>query len=150
MKGHTLGHHSSHHEGKHHAAHHVEGDVHHHHYRKGGKAKKRATGGRDLAVEDVEDRPEERTNAREIDREAEEKRRGGRAKRAHGGHVHHEKMSHLKHAKHVGKVHGEHAHHHAGRRPRKAGGRTGSDQSPFSSARHGKAGEGRKEEMEFE
>jgi hypothetical protein len=61
-----------------------------------------------------------------VNEEAEEKKRGGRAKRKHGGHV-----------KHAGKVHG-HAKHHAGRKPRKAGGRaSGADQMPLSSAHKG-------------
>ena len=106
--------------------------------------KHRETGGRDLAKEDVDDRPEERTNAKNIDREAEERKKGGRAKRKSGGIVHHEKMGELAHAKHVGKVHGE-VKHHAGRKPRKNGGRTGADQQPFSSARKGELAPGRKE-----
>lgn len=116
---------------------------------KGGH-KRRSTGGVNDAEEDLRDKPEARTNAVNIDREAEEKRKGGRAKRARGGHVHHEKMEHMKHAKHVGPVHGEHAKHHAGRKPRKDGGRSGSDSMPFSSARKGEAPKGRTEEMEFE
>ena len=137
MKGKT---HHEHHDG-HHKSHH--GEVHLHMAR--GGRKPRSTGGRDDAEEDVRDKPEARTNAKNIDREAEEKKRGGRAKRKHGGHVHHERMEELAHAKHVGKVHGEHAHHHAGRKPRKGGGRTGADEHPFSSARHGELPPGRKE-----
>jgi hypothetical protein len=115
---------------------------------KGRKERKhREEGGRDLAEEDVRDEPEARTNAKNIDREAEEKKRGGRAKRMRGGHVHHEKMEHLKHAKHVGLVHGEHAKHHAGRKPRKDGGRTGSNERPFSSAHKGELPPGRKDMM---
>ena len=142
---------------------------------KGHHHQHRETGGSNLAEEDLRDKPEARTNARKIDEEAEERKHGGhvgggkhhgkehhhpeckcgkcmggRAGRKHGGHVHHEKMEHMKHAKHVGKVHGEHAHHHAGHKPRKAGGRTGADSHPFSTARHGTAAPGRREEMEMD
>lgn len=91
---------------------------------------KRGTGGVNEAEEDVKDKPEARTNAKEIDEEAEERKRGGRAKRKHGG-------------KMVGKVEGEKGHMHAGRKPRKSGGRTGSDGSPFTTARKGKDAPGR-------
>jgi len=50
--------------------------------------------------------------------------------------------------KHVGHVEGEHAKHHAGRKPRKSGGRASSDTSPFTSARHGEAAKGRHLEPE--
>ncbi len=93
--------------------------------------KSKATGGVNEAEEDVKDKPEARTNAKEIDSEAEEMKKGGRAKRKHGG-------------KMVGKVEGEKSHMHAGRKPRKAGGRTGgSDGNPFTSARKGKDAPGR-------
>lgn len=73
--------------------------------------------------------------------EAEEHKRGGKAKRhhrKHGGHikVHHESGEHMKHAKHLGHVHG-HMKHHAGRAPRKSGGKAGSNFSPLSSAHGG-------------
>lgn len=62
-----------------------------------------------------------------VNDEAEERKRGGRAK------------------KHVGKLHGAAAMAHAGRKARKSGGRTmGSDKSPFSSAKAGTAPKGRK------
>ena len=99
--------------------------------------KHRGTGGVNEAEVDEKTKPEPRTNAKEIDKEAEEMKKGGRAKRAHGG-------------KMVGKVHGEKAAHHAGRKPRKNGGRTGSDSSPFTSARHGKNPPGRSEMSESE
>lgn len=93
--------------------------------------KGRGTGGVNEAEEDVKDKPEPRTNAKNIDEEAEEMKKGGRAKRKHGG-------------KSVGKVEGEKGMHHAGRKPRKAGGRTsGSDGNPFTSARKGKDAPGR-------
>lgn len=93
--------------------------------------KHRATGGVNEAAEDLKTKPEARTNAAKIDAEAEERKHGGRTK-------------------HVGKVHGKHAKHHAGRAPRKSGGRAGSDSSPFTSARHGTPARGRKLEMEME
>ena len=93
--------------------------------------KGRGTGGVNEAEEDEKTKPEARTNAKEIDEEAEERKKGGRAKRKHGG-------------KMIGKVEGEKAMHHAGRKPRKAGGRTsGSDGNPFTSARKGKDAPGR-------
>jgi hypothetical protein len=126
-----------------------------------GERKERATGGRDDAEADVKDKPEARTDAKKIDAEAEERKRGGkaehakdcrckecrggRAERKRGGHVHHENMEHMKHAKHLGPIHGEGAKHHAGRRPRAAGGKAGSDSHPFSSARKGENPPGRKE-----
>lgn len=122
----------------------------------------RDTGGRNTPEEDLRTAPESRVNAPKITREAEEKKRGGRAKRrrggkmehreerAEGGIVHHEHDAHMAHAKHVGEVKGEHARHHAGRKPRKEGGRTGSDAAPFSSARRGVDPPGRKEQNEYD
>ena len=52
-------------------------------------------------------------------------------------------MEDLKHAKHVGPIRGEHGRATGGRAPRKNGGKTGSDGSPFSSARHGTSPAGR-------
>jgi hypothetical protein len=42
------------------------------------------------------------------------------------------------------------AAHHAGRKPRKSGGRASSDQNPFTSARKGTPPPGRKLDMEME
>jgi hypothetical protein len=92
--------------------------------------KHRETGGANEPEEDLKSKPEARTNAKEIDSEAEEMKKGGRAKRKHGG-------------KMVGKVEGEKGHMHAGRKPRKSGGRAGSDSNPFTSARSGKNAPGR-------
>lgn len=138
-----------------------------HHARKarkaGGEAKhdepQSPSHGYDEAEKDLRMNPEERNNAHEIFREAEakgERKHGGRAPKArtHSHHAamaeHHMKMAHhhKKMAKHVGKPEGEMAHHRADRMPRKAGGRTGSDQEPFTSARHGVAATGRKLEKE--
>lgn len=92
--------------------------------------KHREAGGVNEAKEDLDDKPEERTNAKKIDDEAKERNAGGRAGRKHGG-------------KMVGKVEGK-EEKHAGRSARKSGGRTGSDGSPFSSARNGKQPGGHK------
>jgi hypothetical protein len=75
--------------------------------------------------QDLKTKPEARTNAKKIDAAAEERKRGGRAK------------------KHVGDVKGEHCKPHAGRKARKSGGRTGSNMNPLSSAHAGTAAKGR-------
>lgn len=93
----------------------------------------RETGGRNDAKEDVDTKPEARTNAKNIDAEAEERKKGGRAKRKRGGMTKHVEM------------HGEHEAKRADRKPRKDGGRTGADAHPFSSARKGETPAGRKE-----
>ena len=94
--------------------------------------KHRSTGGVDDAEEDVKEKTPARMpeSAAKPEAEAEEKKRGGRAKKAHGG-------------KMIGKVHGEKSMHHAGRKPRKAGGRAGSDSSPLTSSHSGKQPAGR-------
>jgi hypothetical protein len=102
--------------------------------------KHREAGGVNEAKEDVDTKPEARTNAKKIDDEAEEKSKGGRAGKATGG-----RTAKAFGGKMVGKVAGEKAKMHAGRKPRKNGGRTGSDGSPFTSARHGTNPPGRKE-----
>lgn len=61
-----------------------------------------------------------------VDDEAEERKKGGRVK------------------KHVGHVMGAMAKAHAGRKPRKNGGRTGSNMNPLSSAASGTPAPGRK------
>ena len=108
------------------------------------KAKGGSTGGVDEAMQDLEHNPEARDNAHEIEHEAEEKeglKKGGRAKRKPGGMLMHK-------AKHVGHMHGEEHKHHAGRKPRKSGGRAGVESHPFSSALHGTPAKGRKLEKE--
>ena len=97
--------------------------------------KHRETGGANEPEEDVKDKPQNRSNTGEkqegVANEAEEMKKGGRAKRKHGGKL-------------VGKIEGHAAPHH-GRKPRKAGGRAGSsDAAPFTSARHGSDAPGRK------
>jgi hypothetical protein len=93
--------------------------------------------GVDDASKDLQDHPERRNIAPKIFAEAEKRKRGGRTKH-HMGHkmAHHEK-------KEGGKVHGEHEKHHAGRMPRKSGGRTGSNMNPLSSAHSGTPAPGR-------
>ena len=54
------------------------------------------------------------------------------------------KAKHKKHAHHEMHVEG-HAKHHAGRKPRKSGGRAGSNMNPLSSAHHGMEPKGRHE-----
>jgi hypothetical protein len=80
---------------------------------------KRETGGRNLAAEDVSEKTARRNIAPKIFDAADERKAGG-------------------------KVKGDMAMSHAGRKPRKSGGRAGSDQSPFSSALKGTAAKGRK------
>jgi hypothetical protein len=157
MKAHHTAHHGvahhGHHTKKHHAAHGVHEAAHHgvhgaphvrKHRKTGGKTVESPMHGVDEAEMDLRDRPEEYNHSR-VETEAEAKRRGGRAKRKHGGHVLHH---HTGHVKHVGAVHGEHGKMHAGRKPRKTGGRASSDQNPFTSARHGTPAAGRKLEPE--
>jgi hypothetical protein len=90
--------------------------------------KHRGTGGVDEAEEDVKDAPPDRSAPNNIQKEAEEKKHGGRAKRKHGGEV---------------RVHGSKMKEHLGRKPRKHGGRTGSDSSPLTSSHSGKHAAGR-------
>jgi len=70
------------------------------------------------------------------------RKRGGRTKRKHGGHVAAHEMHPKHHKKHV-EMHGKHAMHHAGRKPRKSGGRAGSNMNPLSSAHAGTPAKGR-------
>lgn len=129
--------------------------------------KHRATGGVNEAKEDLEHKNEARTDAKEIDGEAEERKRGGKVKRKRGGMVasvkegfgpEHEgtvrskrkRGGHVKGGKEAG-MFGEDAKQHAGRSARKNGGSLkGSDTSPFTSARHGKPATHRELEPETE
>lgn len=101
-----------------------------------------STGGENLAEKDEKENPKDRSANDEIGKEAEERKSGGRAKKATGG------RAARKHGGKMVEMKGEKAKMHAGRMPRKSGGRTGSDSSPFSSARKGTAPPGRKIEME--
>lgn len=93
--------------------------------------KHRETGGANEAEEDLKEKVPDRSSPNNVQKEADEMKKGGRTKRKHGGKL-------------VGKVDGEKGHMHAGRKPRKAGGRTGgSDGNPFTSARKGQDAPGR-------
>lgn len=87
--------------------------------------KHRATGGVNEAREDLGKKNMRYTYQSNVNDEAEERKRGGKAMK-----------------KHAGKVDGK-AKHHAGRKPRKSGGRASSDANPFTSARHGTPPKGR-------
>ena len=98
-----------------------------------GRNKHRATGGMNTAAEDLKTKPDARNHAPKVFAEAEERKAGGRAKRKSGG-----------------LVPGEAAACNAGRKPRKSGGRTGSDTNPFTSARAGTPPKSHKVDMEME
>ena len=126
MKGHKAHHeHHGRHPGEKIAPKHIHHKAHElvHARKRGGKVE-----GVDEAEEDLRDEPEDRTAHDKIGKEAEERKRGGRAK------------------KHVGKVDGEKHERHAGRKPRKRGGSC--ESSPFSSAKEGTAATGRRLERE--
>ena len=79
------------------------------------KGHKSNGGGVNEAAEDLNRVPEKRNNAKKIFAAAEERKRGGRAKKS------------------VGDVMGEMARRNAGRKPRKSGGRA---ENPFAFAAH--------------
>jgi hypothetical protein len=93
--------------------------------------KKKGTGGVNEAEDDIKEKPKTRTMPNDIEDEAEEKKSGGRAKKAAGGKL-------------IGRAEGEKTVATAARMPRKAGGRAGSESSPFTGAHTGKAPPGRK------
>ena len=113
--------HKAHHHGKHAA--------HKGHYAHGGAAGEPMEGVPEYK-EDLARRNMSYTGENNVGPAAEERKRGGRTKR-----------------KHIGAVHGAAAQHHAGRKPRKAGGRakSGSDASPLSSAHKGTLPHGHKD-----
>lgn len=86
--------------------------------------KHRETGGVNEAKEDEDTKPMRYTADSNVEKEGEERRRGGRAKRRHGGKTE------------VGKVEGHHGAHHAGRKPRKAGGETKHEREERREERH--------------
>ena len=94
---------------------------------------KRNTGGVNQAKEDLDRKNLRYTYQSNVNEAAEERKRGGKTVK-----------------KHVGKMEGGKATHHAGRKPRKSGGRASSDQNPFTSARKGMPPPGRKLDMEME
>jgi hypothetical protein len=93
----------------------------------------KATGGVNEASEDMNLKNQKYTYESNVNDEATKRKHGGRTKK------HHSMM-----------VDGEHAKHHAGRKPRKSGGRATSDANPFTSARHGTPPKDHKVETEFE
>jgi hypothetical protein len=102
--------------------------------------KHKNTGGVNEAEEDVKTKAENRSYTGDPKdpspvKEAEELKKGGRAKRKFGG-------------KSEMKVEGGEAEKHAGRKPRASGGR--SDMNPFTSAHKGTNPKGRSEMMESE
>jgi hypothetical protein len=110
---------------------------------KGRKGK--GTGGANEAEDDVKDKPADRSSPNNVATEAEKLKKGGRAKRAHGGNVPDKKGFGPENMgkKEMGKVHGDQPSRHAGRKPRKSGGRAGSDSSPLTSSHTGKQPPGR-------
>lgn len=94
--------------------------------------KHRDTGGANLAADDLKTKNQKYTYESKVNDEAEERKRGGKVK------------------KEAGKIEGVLAKHHAGRKPRKNGGRTGSDSNPFTSARHGTQPSGHKTEADMD
>jgi hypothetical protein len=95
---------------------------------KGRKGK--GTGGVNEAEDDIKDKPKSRTVPNDIEDEAEELKKGGRAKKAAGG------VS-------IGKAEGGKTMGRPDRKPRKAGGRTGAEANPFTTAHSGKVPKGR-------
>lgn len=87
---------------------------------------KKATGGVNQAAEDLAKSNMEYTKDSNVNREAVE-----RSVRKSGG-----------------KIKGEAHKGHAGRKPRKSGGRAGSESNPFTSAQHGTPPKGHKVEKE--
>lgn len=106
-----------------------------------GKRAHKETGGANEPEEDLKDKPEARTDAKKIDSEAEEMKKGGRARKKRGGGA---GFGPEKHGTDEPKVSGPQPNRHAGRKPRKSGGRTGSEANPFTSARKGSDAPGRK------
>jgi hypothetical protein len=108
--------------------------------------KHRETGGVNEPEEDVKTKSENRSFTGDKSdpspaKEAEEMKKGGRAKRKRGGKA---GFGPEKHGSDEPKVGGEKPFSHAGRKARKAGGRSGSDSNPFTSARKGTDAPGRK------
>lgn len=97
--------------------------------------KHRATGGENESEMDLKTKSEARTNAKNIDDEAEERKRGGhvREERKRGGHVEHHHREH-KGKDGFGPEHEPTSHHH--RRKRKGGG--GVESKPYDPKVEGK------------
>jgi hypothetical protein len=108
--------------------------------------KHRETGGRDDAETDIKVKPQNRSNTGEkeegVVNEAEELKKGGRAKRKHGGRT--KEGFGPEHEKTELKAGGKAPMKRMDRMPRKAGGRTGVEGQPFTDARKGEDAPGRK------
>src|ERR1700676_4134451 len=102
------------------------------------KAEGGGTGGADEAEEDIKDKTKSRTVSNPITEEADELKKGGRAKKKRGGKL----------GKTVGVVEGPEPPAHAGRKPRKSGGAaikgSAAERSPFTSANKGTEPKGHK------
>ncbi len=94
--------------------------------------KRKATGGTNLAEDDLKTKNKRYTYQSNVNDEAEERKAGGRARKSGG------------------KAMGEDCKPSAARKPRKSGGRTGSDKNPFSSARSGTAPMGHSVEAQMD
>ena len=101
--------------------------------RKKHKAEGGGTGGADEAEEDIKDKPKDRTLPSGPSKEAEELKKGGRAKKKRGGGA----------GKSVGVVSGPEPPAHAGRKPRASGG-AACERAPFTTANKGKEPKGHK------
>lgn len=114
------------------------------------------TGGRNDAEADIKNNPKDRLADNPISHEAEELKRGGKAGhkkdckcgRCSGGRAMRKRGGPA--GKMVDHMEGEKGRERADRKPRKNGGRTGADGSPFSSARHGTVPPGRKVDGELD
>jgi len=104
----------------------MKGHKHSRKHKAAGGKMESASKGDDTWEKDETDKPMRYTADSNVNKEGEERKHGGRTKKNKGGMVHH-----------LGKLHGKKPHHHAGRKPRKAGGRAGSDSHPLSSAHRG-------------
>jgi len=104
--------------------------------RKKHKAEGGGTGGADEAEEDIKTKTPSRSVPNNVTKEGEEMKKGGRTKKKRGGGI----------GKTVGVVEGPEPPPHAGRKPRKGGGRatSGSEASPFTSANKGTDPKGHK------
>lgn len=98
--------------------------AHHHKHPRAEHAKGGKVFGNEAKGDDIKDESPSDVYAganSKVAKEARERKRGGKA---------------------VGKVHGAAAKHHAGRKPRKSGGKVGSDTRPLTSAHKGVAPSG--------
>lgn len=97
----------------------------------------KSTGGTNDAEEDVKTKPMRYTADSNVNSEAEERKRGGKAAKCGGGSM----------RKEGGKVDGKADKARADRKPRQSGGRANATDNPFSSARRGTEPSGHKTEV---